>query len=436
MKLTCKFSMGALMLIVILLPVIAFAGSAPCGCYCNKWLPPPCSDSACKAACGYKEPGGGGYTAPPIDYEAERQQQEMRERNARIEMLFKRGSNAWDRKSWEEAIAAYTEVLKLDPGNKSAARNLNVARANAANKRKDWLTAEHYYKIAIGYDPDDQGLQKSLINTRITMLFERGSSAWDRKSWDEASAAYAEVLKLDPGDKTAARNINVAHANAAKSREDWLAAENYYKTAIEYAPDDNGLRESLEYVQAKLESAQARKSAQEITHKATNRLISRLNSEGIGSGSQLKSAEGHSRDATRLDKEAMSEEARKGFDTAGENRGTIAVPKISGTMPTLLDEQVPEGARNDPQVKQMLDWYRQLEGIKAEVTQKIATLKKQQETSKDPLLAVKIESLNNDLKQYTSNQAVATQNAKKRSRDLGFGWNEIGETKQQEGAKK
>lgn len=153
---------------------------------------------------------------------------------------------------------------------------------------------------------------------------------------------------------------------------------------------------------------------------------------------QIKSVEEHSKDAAGLDKEPMSNEARKRLDTAGSDRWIIVVPKIYGTMPTLLDKQVPEEAHRDPEIQKMLKWYRQLEGMKAAVNKEIAALKKQQATSKDPLLAVKIEQYNNKLKKYASDQAVVTQNAKERVKKLGYGykWNETGETKQQEGAKK
>ncbi len=41
-------------------PAVAQGGTALCGCYCGVMLRPPCGDDACKAACGYREPSGGG----------------------------------------------------------------------------------------------------------------------------------------------------------------------------------------------------------------------------------------------------------------------------------------------------------------------------------------------------------------------------------------
>ena len=69
------------------------AQSRPCGCYCGIWLPAPCSDNACKAACGWQNPtpgpGTGGVSEPSIDHEAERRAREeadrQREENERRE---------------------------------------------------------------------------------------------------------------------------------------------------------------------------------------------------------------------------------------------------------------------------------------------------------------------------------------------------------------
>jgi len=64
--------------IIFITELHAVEGKAvSCGCYCGVSLSPPCSEAACKRACGWKEPssGGGSYTQPSYDYEAERQGQ-------------------------------------------------------------------------------------------------------------------------------------------------------------------------------------------------------------------------------------------------------------------------------------------------------------------------------------------------------------------------
>ncbi|HET6420732.1 MAG TPA: hypothetical protein VFG19_11280, partial [Geobacteraceae bacterium] len=53
---------------IIVLPNLSFADVAGCGCYCGAVLPPPCSDEACKRACGWSEPS----PSPVYDPVAER----------------------------------------------------------------------------------------------------------------------------------------------------------------------------------------------------------------------------------------------------------------------------------------------------------------------------------------------------------------------------
>ena len=67
---------------------LAFATGYPCGCYCGKYLPEPCSDQACKDACGWHDPAassagsGSSYSAPAYDYAAERQRDEAQRQRA------------------------------------------------------------------------------------------------------------------------------------------------------------------------------------------------------------------------------------------------------------------------------------------------------------------------------------------------------------------
>ncbi len=100
--------------------------SAPCGCYCNIWLPAPCSDAACKAACGYREPGSGaisspqpgsGAFTPQPDFEAERRAQDesrrKQEEDARLDADRRKAEQ--DRKFAEERDAAAKSLKGAEP---------------------------------------------------------------------------------------------------------------------------------------------------------------------------------------------------------------------------------------------------------------------------------------------------------------------------------
>lgn len=112
--------LGRILLLLLLLALtdvaLAIEGRAGgCGCYCGKMLPPPCSDSACKAACGYQEPGsGGGYAVPSYDYEAERRRQEAEAAERRRAEEERRKQEEAKRRA--EFIRARDEAAKMLKG--------------------------------------------------------------------------------------------------------------------------------------------------------------------------------------------------------------------------------------------------------------------------------------------------------------------------------
>lgn len=150
-------------------------------------------------------------------------------------------------------------------------------------------------------------------------------------------------------------------------------------------------------------------------------------------GAQLKSVEQHSKNAQSQGNDTDKEMARQGFETPGETQGTLVHPDKNDHRPPLsaLDRQIPEGARKDGQIREMQAWYHSLEVRKAEKEQKIAEIKKQQKTSKDPLLAAKIATLGNEVQRLNDDQVQATKVAKERivvikkqTLDLGLAWDE------------
>jgi hypothetical protein len=106
-----------LLLLTILLGLAAAMFSSPamaqsvakCGCYCGKVLDPPCSENACKQACGYRAPGGSASAQPSASYdngaaaaaaEAERQRQEA-ERQRQEEALRRQEEERLQREAEE-----------------------------------------------------------------------------------------------------------------------------------------------------------------------------------------------------------------------------------------------------------------------------------------------------------------------------------------------
>lgn len=109
-----------------------------------------------------------------------------------------------------------------------------------------------------------------------------------------------------------------------------------------------------------------------------------------------------------------------GFDTSGKASGSLVYPdKKQRQIPlTALDKKVPRGAQDDPQIKEMQAWYRKLDAEKAEKEKMIAEIREKQKTSKDPVLEMKVATLNNDVKMITGNQTKATETVTKRVEEV------------------
>jgi hypothetical protein len=152
-----------------------------------------------------------------------------------------------------------------------------------------------------------------------------------------------------------------------------------------------------------------------------------LKGSGTEAGAQLKTVERHGRETPLQDNELANKTARKGFDTSGMASGNLIYPdkdKYRQIPPSALEQQVPPEAMGDPQVKQMLDWYRSLDAQKVETTQKIATVKDQQKqgTGDAAVLSAQLGTLTNQIRQIKTDQTKATEAVKKQVKHLGFEW--------------
>ena len=149
-----------------------------------------------------------------------------------------------------------------------------------------------------------------------------------------------------------------------------------------------------------------------------------LKGSGTDAGAQLKSVERHGRETPSQDIESARKTAQKGFDTGGKASGNLVYPDKTKQQipPSALDRQVPAAAQKDPQVQQSLAWYRKLDNLKAENSQKIAAIKEQQKkgTGDAAVLAAQLGSLTNQSRQIDSDQAKVTETVKKRVTNLGF----------------
>lgn len=118
--------------------------------------------------------------------------------------LFARGvSLEDDPKSYEDAIAAYTQVLELEPAHAAAHINLGTLFYN----RQDYRMAEHHYRKAVEADPRYALAYFDLGN----VLDETGRAA-------EAIRAYGSAIALAPTYADAHYNLALAYEKVHRPR--------------------------------------------------------------------------------------------------------------------------------------------------------------------------------------------------------------------------
>ncbi|TKB58801.1 MAG: hypothetical protein E8D49_10395 [Nitrospira sp.] len=152
-----------------------------------------------------------------------------------------------------------------------------------------------------------------------------------------------------------------------------------------------------------------------------------LKGSGTEAGAQLKTVERHGRETPLQNNRSASATAQMGFDTPGTASGNLVYPdknKYQQLPSSALERQVPPEAMKDPQVQQMLAWYRSLDAQKAETAQKIVTVKEQQKqgTGDPAVLSAQLGTLTNQIKQINNDQTKATEDVKKQVKHLGFDW--------------
>ena len=192
--------------------------------------------------------------------------------------------------------------------------------------------------------PPPSGGGTTTTTTSTPYILNRPSQAAIRAQHFEEDAAEAA---LDAGD----------NAYDAYERGDYATAIDYYEEALEYAPDDPDMQHNLNRARSALREAQAPR--------------------------QIKSVDFHSQIASTLKGDAGSMVARKGFDTAGDDAGTLEIPPV---------RPGPQVSAGDPKVPLMKRTFAiaKMEIKREMIKHKIKKLKKEREKLDPVKDAVKI----------------------------------------------
>jgi tetratricopeptide (TPR) repeat protein len=194
------------------------------------------------------------------DAEAKRKQEEAARRDA-YGRAVAQGKAALANKRYEEAIKAFSEAGRLQPGDRDAAILLQEAE-----KGKTAQDAETKRKLDEAKRRDD-----------FNRLMAQGQAAMAAKRFPEAAKLYTEALKLQPGDPGATRALTDANkaAEAAKTPPPPDPKAEYARqmgvgTALEkqgkHAEAMAAYREALKHVPGDAKAAAALKNAEYALH--------------------------------------------------------------------------------------------------------------------------------------------------------------------------
>jgi hypothetical protein len=259
--------------------VLSSPAAAQCGCYCGKWLPPPCSDDACKRACGWRAPSPAPSTAQPSNNnEADRQRQQEAERQ-RVEAERQRQREIEAQRQREEEEARFRQ------------QEFERKKQEALSSMKDIAGGELGLK---GGDAGDLGL-KDVGDTGGGGLKDGPNSPKPACKWGDQGSAVVDLrcLGLDPDkpiavdphvvrgqervfpaqiDPATFENANYKKGSEAMMRrtfsvQDAMDAVAYFKAARLQRPNDPLVRNSLllaqDIVKARQQTAAEKEKADE-----------------------------------------------------------------------------------------------------------------------------------------------------------------------------
>lgn len=434
------------------------------------------------------EPGGGSHTSPPSGglWEDDAEERERAQRNARYNAVHEQAKAAYERQDYREALRLLREQQALRDGPVVRAGIASLERyfveqanieqgnrynqqANSAKEKGDSQQALRLYQQALALYPNPTAEYRQFV-ADYQKFVEAQTREREARLQREAEAAELErrhrpavenlrdaarglietnpaealarldaALQLLPGDPKTSGDRLLAEASLALNAADYDEALAAVKKAEAYAPDAGEVAKWQKRIKEERDRQGA--GVQNAFGDSRRRLVGAPGS--VDAGAQLKSVDRSSSQA--LDSpvaerrfltpgRADRKMAGDGFDTAGADAGTLVHPdkkQYRQRPPSELDKQIPKGAKNDPQIKQMQDWYWSLNGKKSDKERQIAALREQQKTSKDPVLAAKISTLDHDVKRLADDQAKATKTVKervavikKRVLDKGLDWDE------------
>jgi tetratricopeptide (TPR) repeat protein len=153
------------------------------------------------------------------------------QKDQKIDTLGKQGNDAFTAKRYDEAIQAYTELLKID--NTDAGVHFNLGAAYQA--KKDLESALREYSAAKSIDPKNQtyiDAYEETMDLKAQPLLDQALALHKAKKYSEAIVAYQQYLKIRDKNDEVWYNLGAAQY----SYLDYNRAEQSYQRAFDLDP--------------------------------------------------------------------------------------------------------------------------------------------------------------------------------------------------------
>jgi len=217
-----------------------FADLAACGCYCGKVLPPPCSDEACKQACGWQE-GGSSDQSEKSSRRWERYQDELAQ-SVRAGELARQGDASYSAGRYQEALDLYMQAQNtwnrwqgegLGQRIKNCRSMLLVNDADAAIVQDDYERAAGLLREAMSINPKfANNWKEKFEQCSADALTKKGMNLIDQEKYKEAESLLTKAVKTYPKSSWAYNNLGRAMLGQNRYRE----AEAFFLQATQLDP--------------------------------------------------------------------------------------------------------------------------------------------------------------------------------------------------------
>lgn len=170
---------------------------------------------------------------------------DSQKKKAEVDRLINDGVGLQEQGKFDPAIEKYKLALSLDPNNDK----LWVNVGSAYQAKKDYQNALQAYKQALNFKRDNadavQGIKAAtdaLQDQQIDALAKKGNDLFKAGKFDDAIAAYMQLLKFDQNDAGVHFNLGAAY----QAKKDYDQALTEYRTAKGLDPKNKNYADAFD----------------------------------------------------------------------------------------------------------------------------------------------------------------------------------------------